>query len=300
MTPEQLVQALEDLQRGPEAQVRLVILGESAVAPLARFLLGPPGLHAQPRMLAAEALGLIGGARAAEALAAALVAGDLASLDPVVRLSEEAVREVMARELGQLGAPAAVEPLVEALQRFRLVEAGLALARLREPRAVPLLVECLEDPFRRERAGAALVEFGPVGVDALIESLRERRMFDGDEVRPSLERRAESARLLGELGDPRAEPALRESLTDGARDVRVAAAVALARLGRDGKPSRSCPRCSRGLGRKARRWRTSVRPRWSGPGRRPPPPTRSRRRPTERAPAAMRRRPRSSVGSRGS
>jgi hypothetical protein len=231
MTPEQLVQALEDLQRGPEAQVRLVILGESAVAPLARFLLGPPGLHAQPRMLAAEALGLIGGARAAEALAAALVAGDLASLDPVVRLSEEAVREVMARELGQLGAPAAVEPLVEALQRFRLVEAGLALARLREPRAVPLLVECLEDPFRRERAGAALVEFGPVGVDALIESLRERRMFDGDEVRPSLERRAESARLLGELGDPRAEPALRESLTDGARDVRVAAAVTLARLG---------------------------------------------------------------------
>jgi HEAT repeat protein len=231
MTPEALVQGLEDLHRGYEAQLRLVVLGESAVAPLARFLLGPPGLHAQPRMLAAEALGLIGGARAVEALATALVAGDLATLDPVVRLSEEAVREAMARELGRLGGPAAVEPLLEALQRFHLVEAGLALARVRERRAVPLLVDCLEDPFRRERAGAALREFGAAGVDALIESLQQPRALDGEEVRPSLERRAESARLLGELGDPRAAPALREGLTDAARDVRVAAAVALARLG---------------------------------------------------------------------
>ena len=231
MTPEELLQALEDLHRGYEAQLQLVFLGEHAVVPLERYLLGPPALHAQPRILAAEALGLIGGARAAEALAAALVAGDLLTLDPVVRLSEEAVREVMARELGRLGGPMAVEPLLEALRRFHLMEAGLALARWRERRAVPLLVDCLEDSFRRERAGAALVEFGPIAVDALIESLGHPRTVDGHEVRPSLERRAESARVLGALGDPRAARALREGLTDEARDVRMAAAVALVSLG---------------------------------------------------------------------
>ncbi len=231
MTPQQLVEQLEDLHRGPEAQLRLVGLGEPAVALLARFLLGPPGLHAQPRMLAAEALGLIGGARAVEALATALVAGDLATLDPVVRLSEEAVREVMARELGRLGGPAAVAPLLEALQRFHLVEAGIALARRGERRAVPLLVDGLEDPFRRERIGAALLEFGPLAVDALIGSLGQLRTLDGQEGRPSVERRAASARLLGEIGEPRAGPALWERLSDEARDVRVAAALALAGLG---------------------------------------------------------------------
>ena len=231
MTPEELVAALEDLHRGDEAVLQLVYLGEEAVDALARFLLGPPGLHAQPRILAAEALGLIGGARATEALATALVAGDLTSLDPVVRLSEDAVREVMARELGRLGGPRVVEPLLEALRRFRVLEAGLALARLHERRALPLLVACLEDSFRRERAGAALVEFGPGAIDALIESLGRPLTFAGEEIRPSLERRTESARLLGALGDSRAVPALREGLTDGARSVRIAAAVALTRLG---------------------------------------------------------------------
>jgi hypothetical protein len=48
--------------------VALIAYGQAAVDPLAAYLLGPPTAHPQPRMLAAEVLGAIGGARAAQAL----------------------------------------------------------------------------------------------------------------------------------------------------------------------------------------------------------------------------------------
>jgi HEAT repeat protein len=205
-------------------------MGGAAVEPLARFLLGPPSLHAQPRTLAAEALGLIGGTRAVDALIAALLAGDIADLPHVLRLSEEAVRNCVARELGRLGDPRAIEPLLEALRRFHLVEAGAALGRFGEVRAVPSLIDCLEDSFIRERAATVLLEFGPDALGPLIESVGRRRARDGDELRPSRERRAACTRLLGELRNPDAEAPLVACLTDEAQEVRVAAGLALSRL----------------------------------------------------------------------
>lgn len=50
MTPEEVVRGLDDLQRGPEIQGLLIAMGPAAVEALTRFLLGPPSLHAQPRM----------------------------------------------------------------------------------------------------------------------------------------------------------------------------------------------------------------------------------------------------------
>jgi HEAT repeat protein len=230
LTPEEMVAGLEDLQRGPQVQLLLIAMGEAAVGPLARFLLGPPGLHPHPRMLAAEALGAIGGPRAIAALISALLAEDFAGLPDVLKLSEEAVRNCVARELGRSGARRAVEPLLEALGRFHLIEAGCALARFREARAVALLVERLEDSFVRERALEALLEFGPEAVGPLIESLGRRRSREGVELRPSVERRSVSLRLLGELRQPRAARAVARCLSEDTPEVRVAAAVALARL----------------------------------------------------------------------
>jgi HEAT repeat protein len=89
-TVEVLVRGLDDLARGPAAQALLIALGERAIEPLGRFLLAGPSLHPQPRMLAAEALGCIGGPRASRALLEALLAGDPRTLPPVLRLSEEA------------------------------------------------------------------------------------------------------------------------------------------------------------------------------------------------------------------
>jgi HEAT repeat protein len=231
--PETLVRGLEDLHRGPAIQLELIAFGPRAIEALAAFLLGPPSQHPQPRMLAAEALCVIGGAGAVDALVRALLAGDLRSLSLELRISEEAVRNTIARELGRLGDRAAIPPLLEALERFHLVEAGRALAALRERRAVPLLVECLGDPFIRTRSAEAIVEFGDTAVDALLDGLARRGVNDDTEARWSVERRQECARLLGEIGNRRAEPRLRRHLHDSEPLVGVAVALAVTRLAPD-------------------------------------------------------------------
>ncbi len=235
--PEDLVLALDDLKRGPEAQFLLISLGEGAIDALARYLLGAPSLHSQPRVLAAEALGAIGGASASAALGMVLVAGDLRSLPLPLRLSEEAVRSCVARELGRAGAIGARAALPAALHRFHLVDAGAVLARFGDGRAIPDLVDCLDDAFLRERATVALREYGSVAVNSLLEGLKRGKLRDGAELRWSIERRAACARLLGEIGEPKVESALTAALAEEAREVRVAAAVALSRLGRGAAPA---------------------------------------------------------------
>ncbi len=236
MTSKELVRGLDDLKRGPEIQGLLIAMGPAAIEALTRFLLGPPSLHAQPRMLAAEALGAIGGPRAVAALVAALHHADLAALPLGIRLSEEAVLSCVARELGRLGDRSATPPLLQALRRFHLVEAGRALLGFGDTRAVPFLVECLDDAFIRERAADVLRQFREAAVDALIGGLQRREPSEDAEARWNVERRAACGRLLGEIGNHRAEPALRASLTAEAGEVRVAASLALARLEREAAP----------------------------------------------------------------
>jgi len=248
LDPERVVQGLEDLQRGPEFLLLLVAIGEPAVDALGRFLLGPPSPQAQPRMLAAEALGAIGGAKAARALAEVLGRESPAPHSPVLALSEEAVRNCAARQLGHLGDPASVEPLLEALRRSHLVGAGEALVHFREPRAIPLLAECLSDAFIRERVAAALLEFGREAVEALVAALRTVELKRGAETPRSAERRAACARLLGEVEDPRGEPVLKESLEDAAPQVRRSAAIALARVAPEAFIPERLPVLIEGLG----------------------------------------------------
>jgi HEAT repeat protein len=241
MTARELVQALDDLRHNLDAQLQLIMLGEEAVEPLVEFLLSAPALHPEPRCLAAEALGTIGGERAIEGLIRALTVNDVRARDPSIRLSEEVVRNRVAEQLGRFGDRRVIEPLLDALERFHLVAAAEALARLKEARAIPMMIERLEDPFARERIGQALLAFGPPVEVPLIETLSVRRHFLGEESRGSRERRAEAARLLGLIKSEKAIEPLIELLQDEAREVRLQAALALCDLIGDHRIEKALP-----------------------------------------------------------
>jgi HEAT repeat protein len=160
----------------------------------------------------------------------ALNVNDVGDRDPSIQLSEEVVRNCVAEQLGRASDRNAVGPLLEALQRFHLVGAGEALATLKEPRAIPLMIERLEDPFGRARFGDALLTFGREVQGALIATLSVRRFFRGEEARSSRERRAEAARLLSVLKSREAADPLVERLEDEVPEVRLQAALALCEL----------------------------------------------------------------------
>jgi HEAT repeat protein len=230
MNPRKLVKKLDDLRQNLDAQLQLIMLGEKAVEPLVEFLLSAPALHAEPRCLAAEALGAIGGERAIDGLIKALTINDVHACDPSIRLSEEVVRSCAAAQLGRLGARRAIEPLLDALERLHLVGAAEALARLGETRGIPLMIDRLEDPFIRVRIGQALLAFGQEGQIPLIETLSVRRYVQEEESRGSRERRAEATRLLGLLKSQKTIEPLMELLVDEAREVRLHAALSLCDL----------------------------------------------------------------------
>lgn len=191
---EALAAQLGDLSRNWEALSLLILQGQRAVPAVAAVLLGPPSPIPEPRCLAAEALGAIGGEEAVSALIRAFMANDARQLDPVLRLAEEAVRNRAAEELGKLGDRRAVGPLIYALAREGVREAMGALARFKEPRAVPLIVRRLEDPCDRGAAANALLAFGTTAAPALAVTLTECRPSAEDEAPMSVERRAEAAR----------------------------------------------------------------------------------------------------------
>jgi len=103
MSLEDLAAGLDDLSRNREALALLILQGQQAAPLLAEVLLGPPSSIPDARCLAAEALGAIGGEAAISALIRVLSLHDLRSLDAILRLAEEAVRNRAAEDLGNLG-----------------------------------------------------------------------------------------------------------------------------------------------------------------------------------------------------
>lgn len=237
---------LDDLSRNREALALLILQGQRAVPVLADVLLGPPSSIPEPRRLAAEGLGAIGGEAAVGALIQVLTLHDIRRLDPVLRLAEEAVRNRAAEELGKIGDRRAVEPLLYALAHEGLREAMGALARFKEERAIPHLVRRLEDPCDRAAAAAALITFGRAAVPALQETLRGRRPSSDDEAPVSVERRAEAARLLGIIGDRTVVPLLSSYLGDPVPAVQLDAGLALVALAADA-PAKALAIIARGL-----------------------------------------------------
>jgi hypothetical protein len=234
-----LVKGLDDLYRNRQVQLLLIMQGEVAVEPLIEFLLGPPSLHAEPRCLAAEALGIIGGDRAIEGLIQALTVNDVSSAGPVIQLAEETVRNWVAGQLDSLGDRRAIPALLNALRRFHLTNAATALARFGLAEAIPEIVSRLEDDFIRDRLAVALRIFGRAAIPYLTDTLFVRRYVDLGEHPASIRRRACAARLLGEFYDSDARAGLSGLLTDDAAPVRFEAALALLVQGEPEKPEQA-------------------------------------------------------------
>lgn len=244
---EDLAAGLDDLSRNREALVLLILQGERAVPVLAEVLLGPPSSIPEPRCLAAEGLGAIGGGEAVSVLIRALTLHDIRRLDPVLRLAEEAVRNRAAEQLGKIGDPRAVEPLLYALAHEGVREAMGALARFKEERATLHIVRRLEDPCDRAAAADALLTFRRAAVPALFATLGERRPSPDDEASVSVERRAEAARLLGIIGDRTIVPLLSSCLDDSAGAVQREAGLALVALAAADAPAKALAIIARGL-----------------------------------------------------
>lgn len=100
---EELVNRLNNPTSNIRAFYEIIKCGKATVHPLVKFLLSPPSIFSQPRCLAAEALGMIGGEDAILGLTEVLELCKLDSLEPQVRLAEETVRDEAARQLGILG-----------------------------------------------------------------------------------------------------------------------------------------------------------------------------------------------------
>lgn len=173
------------------------------------------------RGLAAWALGGLGDPRAVPALVEAL--GD----------TDWNIRAVAAKALGQLADLRAVEPLIAALHDDTTgvwTAAVDSLAKLSDPRAAGPLVSLLGETHdydwphyskHHSAVMAALLGIGAPCVDPLIGALADENAYA----------RGEAARALGEIGDPRAAPALVPLLHDKYPAVRLSAASALGRLG---------------------------------------------------------------------
>lgn len=186
---DRLVTGLEDLARGPEAQLLLIACGPAAIPPLARYLAGPPALHPQPRLLAAQALGAIGGPAAVRALGAALVADSFERASPVVRLVRVGPRAVRPLARMLVDATSARAPVA-------VLHAGArTLARL-GPEGTSALAALVhhEEPLLRSVAlahvpvdvelGRALLEQARRDPDARVRRTAEARRRRGRGERP--------------------------------------------------------------------------------------------------------------------
>ncbi|MDI1483998.1 HEAT repeat domain-containing protein [Polyangium sp. y55x31] len=178
----------------------------------------------EERLRGVRRLGAIGTPEAIDALTNAFEQSSILTRDGRTRLEgvrilaahadREAVRPLLMRELSE-GGPEARAASHGGLARGA---AALALARSRDKKALSALVGAvMQGGPGGEAASAALVVYPPASIAPLLEGRRR--------IEPAL------AALLGDLGDVRAIPRLRQALEDTDPTYRAAAALALARLG---------------------------------------------------------------------
>lgn len=226
-----LVGRLSNLHEIFRVQGEILTYGQECVEPLSGLLLSEPSSFPEPRVAAAECLAAIAGDKAITALIRVLDYHNLNRLGPVQRFAEETVRNAAARKLSRFTSQIVSDALLATLRRDHLIGAGQALANLGDTRAIPYLIECLEDDYKKEKATEALRQFGHIAVPFLGDAIKQRRFVEGAEPPLSLERRARAADILGELKAREAVPALEIGSHDENEEVRIASGVALVRLG---------------------------------------------------------------------
>lgn len=138
-------------------------------------------------------------------------------------------RAVTAERLGKIGSARAVSPLLLTVRDVKDEDADVrgaalrALGRIRDPVAIPELIEALGTPEASlpQRIAEILVRFGDDAVGPLCRELRNRE---------SEVRRMWAAEILGWLGNAEAAIPLIESLGDVNPEVRAKSAGALGKL----------------------------------------------------------------------
>jgi len=165
------------------------------------------------------------------------------------------VRAAAAAALGEIGDPVAVDPLVSALGDAQVVRvnAAVALGQIGDERAIGPLIrldQAEKDYAVKELVRDVLLQMGPPAVVPLIKHIlghsEQAAGSKGTLVRlgtaavdpliteivnnPDSAVREHAARVLAEIRDPRAIPALSKALQYPDHDVRSAAAAALSSL----------------------------------------------------------------------
>ena len=165
----------------------------------------------------------------AEAAAMQLAADGLKSL-PILKEflhdTNEEVRWWAARSLAEIHYPEVIPLLLQALNDPKPAVrhcAALALRYQADPEAIHPLIQALNlpDQLMARLAADALIAIGEESVPALIEILQNS----------SQAARLESARALGEIGDPRAIPALFNALDDDSAILEHWAGESLEKMG---------------------------------------------------------------------
>lgn len=225
----EVVARLRDTHSGPLALEEVFAFGIDALPPIEDLLRGRTEVVTQPRCLAADALGLIGGPAAIDVLIRALQDALSRQQSLVLNFAEQTVASRIASNLGALSTTAATSDLLlRGLNELHLIGCIEPLTEKLDARAIPALIDCLADDYVRGTAIKSLARFGPKAETALIKRLNH---VSPDESELSSLARASAAELLGEIGSDECHIVLSKALQDRQLPVRRAVAVALVRSG---------------------------------------------------------------------
>ncbi|MDE2149460.1 MAG: HEAT repeat domain-containing protein [Gammaproteobacteria bacterium] len=226
-----LVERLAHLVDGEDWLGAVVARGDAAVPALEALLRAPPDAVFEHRLRAATALAMIGTAAAVAALERGLRDSAARALPPVHEHAEAAVVSHTARALARAAGPAAAPVLLSVLARRCDPGCAEALGALGEVHAIPRLIECLEDGYAQSPCLRALARFGAGAGRTLADYVAAASENDGA-LRTGA--RAMALRLLFDL-DPTLAVPLARRLRGPAPELRLAAAVGLARCGAPGR-----------------------------------------------------------------
>jgi HEAT repeat protein len=215
----------------------VVRCGDDAVPALEALVRGPSDAVHQPRCLAADALAAIGSDAAVSALTRGLLDSVERNLSAQLLEAESILVNHIAEHLSRFPRPEVTEALLSALGRRRYPYCAATLGLTGDPRAIPLLVECLYEDAARPAAVAALRRFGQAALQPLVRVLLASPRSETREPPSRLDGRVAAAKLLGDFAraDSRDAPfviaALMEALNDSQCAVRIEAALGLVRCG---------------------------------------------------------------------
>ncbi len=197
---ERLIALLDNPQEEFWAESQLISQGEKCIESLRAFLSTTPRAQYRPWIKAVDILIQIDKVGNKAFLEELLLRPWNTPDDTPERLGEETFKDHIAFSLGSENPEEVQKTLLVAIQRFRSVGAALALARQREPEAIPFLLDMLEDDVRRERAARALIFYGDQALPHLSASLDTlTRLEGGGETPGSLLRRKKILEILGDL-----------------------------------------------------------------------------------------------------